>query len=163
MADILLPPRDQFLREDAIRGGMDLLFLANTRHLRQADERLDGLGLGRAHHRVLYFVNRKPDLNVGQLLTILLITKQSFARIAKDLMRRQLMEQRAGDRDRSYRLMRLTPAGLELERSLFDDLHVNVARAYAETGGEAVAGFWTVLQHLRGEEGRRQFAELLLG
>lgn len=156
--DLVLPPRDQFLREDAIRGGMDLLFFANTRHLKHADETLASLGLGRAHHRVLYFVRRKPDLTVTELLAILAITKQSFSRVSRELVSRGLMSQRTGDHDRRQRLMRLTPAGVVLEKTLFDDLHANVARAYAASGSEAVAGFWTVLQHLIGEEGRKQFA-----
>ena len=137
---------------------MDLLFFANTRHLKHADETLASLGLGRAHHRVLYFVRRKPDLTVAELLAILAITKQSFSRVSKELVLRGFMEQRTGDRDRRQRLMRLTPAGVVLETTLFDNLHANVARAYAASGGDAVAGFWTVLQHLIGEEGRTQFA-----
>jgi DNA-binding MarR family transcriptional regulator len=158
MSHILLPPRNQFLREDAIRGGMDLLFFANTRHLKHADQKLASLGLGRAHHRVLYFVKRKPDLPVTDLLSILGVTKQSLGRVSKDLQSRGLIELRIGDRDRRQRLMRLTPAGVALEASIFDELHANVARAYAASGGDAVAGFWTVLQHLIGVEGREQFA-----
>lgn len=69
-----------------------------------------------------------------------------------------MIEQRPGERDRRQRLIKLTAQGRELERSLFDELHANVARAYLAAGGCAVAGFWTVLQHLIGEEGRRQFA-----
>jgi DNA-binding MarR family transcriptional regulator len=65
---------------------------------------------------------------------------------------------RIGDRDRRQRLIRLTLAGAELEASIFNELHANVASAYTASGGDAVAGFWTVLQHLIGVEGRQQFA-----
>lgn len=157
MSDIILPPRDQFLREETIRGGMDLLFFSNTRHLKHADETLSELGLGRAHHRVMYFVARRPDINVTALLAILDITKQSFGRVAKHLIAKDLMEQRTGDRDRRQRLLRLTPAGAALEKTIFDDLHDNVARAFSASGGEAVAGLWVVLQHLMGDEARVQF------
>lgn len=158
VADILLPPKGQFLRESAIRGGMDLLFFANTRHLKRADEKLASLGLGRAHHRVLYFVARRPGMSVSSLLTVLDITKQSFSRVSKELIGKALMEQRPGDRDRRQRLLQLTAAGSELERALFDELHDNVARAYAASGADAVGGFWVVMQHLMGAEGREQFA-----
>lgn len=157
MVDVVLPPPGQFLREDAIRGGMDLLLFANVHHLRRADEKLAELGLGRAHHRVLYFVGRRPDMAVSELLTVLAITKQSLGRVTKDLARKELLEQHASERDRRRRLLRLTPAGAALERALFDDLHANVARAYAAAGGEAVAGFWTFMQHLIGDDGRAQF------
>jgi hypothetical protein len=56
--------------------------------------------------------------------------------------------------------MRLTLAGVALQASIFDELHANLARAYAASGGDAVAGFWTVLQHLIGVEGREQFAAM---
>lgn len=136
---------------------MDLLFFANTRHLKPADEKLAAEGLGRAHHRVMYFVARRPGIHVAALLAILGITKQSFGRVAKELVGRSLLEQHPGDRDRRQRLLRLTPAGAKLEKAIFDDLHGNVAGAYAMAGGDAVSGFWTVLQYLIGEEGRTQF------
>lgn len=153
---VLLPP-DEFLCEEAIRGGMDLLFFAHTRHLRHADDTLADLGLGRAHHRILYFVARQPGINVTALLAILGITKQSFGRVAKQLIAKGLMEQHTGERDRRQRLLMLTPEGAKLEKTIFDDLHDNVQRAYRGAGGEAVAGLWVVLQHLMGEEARVQF------
>ncbi len=160
LADIILPPRGQFLREKAIRGGMDLLFFANTRHLKRADDTLAARGLGRAHHRLLYFVARKPDIAVNGVLEILGVTKQSFARVSKDLMQGGLLEQRTGERDRRQRLLRLTPTGAAFERELFDQLHQNVASAYQSSGSDAVAGFWTVIQHLIGEEGRERFQNI---
>jgi DNA-binding MarR family transcriptional regulator len=157
MHDLLLPPAGQFLRERAIRGGMDLLFFANTRHLKRADERLAALGLGRAHHRILYFVARRPNITIGELLGILAVTKQSAGRVTTMLVKAGLIEVTTGVQDRRQRLLRLTPAGIDLEQEIFDDLHANVERAYAFSGGEAVAGFWTVMQHLMGEEAQQQF------
>ena len=157
MTDIILPPQSQFLREEVIRGGMDLLFFANTRHLKHADDTLAAEGLGRAHHRVMYFVARRPGIHVSALLAILSITKQSLGRISKDLTAKGLLVQQPGERDRRQRLLRLTPIGVEIERAIFDVLHDNVARAYEASGGEAVAGLWIVLQHLMGEEAREQF------
>ena len=113
----MLPPKEQFLREETVRGGMDLLLFVNSRHLKRADEKLATLGLGRAHHRVLYFLARRADLSVSELLALLDITKQSFGRVAKDLTAKGLTEQRAGERDRRQRLLRLTPAGEALERA----------------------------------------------
>lgn len=163
MAVVLVPPPDQFLRDEVIRGGMDLLFFANTRHLRRADEMLAACGLGRAHHRVLYFLARRPGITVSELLTVLGIAKQSLRRASRDLLARQLIYQERGKADARHRLYRLTTAGVELEQAIFTDLHDNVARAYAAAGGDAVAGFWSVLQHLIGEEGRTQFCAIQEG
>lgn len=157
MTELLLLPRDQYLTEASIRAGMDLLFFANTRHLKRADEMLAENKIGRAHHRIMYFVARRPDMPVFELLRILGVTKQSFYRPAKELMKQGLMVQLHGQQDRRQRLLRLTSLGIELERAIFVDLHDNVARAYHASGGDAVAGFWQVLQHLMGNEARAQF------
>lgn len=160
MTEILSPPPEQFLRDDAIRGGMDLMLFAHSRHLQHADEELAKRGLGRAHHRVLYFLARKPDMPVSEVLTILAITKQSFGRVANALTDQGLIEARPGERDRRQRLLRLTPEGLALEQDLFIVLHDNMARAYASSGGQAVAGFWVVMQHLMGVDAQNIFARI---
>jgi DNA-binding MarR family transcriptional regulator len=136
---------------------MDLLLFVNIHHLRRADETLAALGLGRAHHRVLYFVARQPNAPVAALLAILGITKQSFGRVGKELIQKNLLRQRPGERDRRQRLLSLTPEGVALEQELFQELHDNIARAYAASGPDAVSGFWIVSQYLIGEEGRSQF------
>jgi DNA-binding MarR family transcriptional regulator len=160
MVDLISPPREQFLRDDAIRGGMDLLFFINTRHLQRADEKLAKMGLGRAHHRMLYFVARKPGMSVTELLEILCITKQSLGRVTKGLSAKGLLHTRVGDQDRRQRLLQLTAEGAALEQEIFQDLHDNVARAYAAAGANAVEGFWTFAQHLIGAEGRARFSEV---
>jgi DNA-binding MarR family transcriptional regulator len=157
MTEMILPPKNLFLREDAIRGGMDLLLFINTRHLKRADEKLASLGLGRAHHRVMYFVARKPGMSISELLELLAVTKQSLGRVSNALIDKGLLDSRVGDRDRRQRLLRLTAAGTALEQEIFQGLHDNVAQAYAASGADAVAGFWLFAQHLIGAEGRSRF------
>ena len=62
---------------------VELIFFAYRDFTREADAVLAEFGLGRAHHRVLHFVNRNPGLRVADLLDILKITKQSLARVLK--------------------------------------------------------------------------------
>lgn len=157
MTDITLPPAKQFLRDHAVRGGMDLLFFGHRSHLRHADEELERRGLGRAHHRVLYCLSRKPGMTVGELLAVLAITKQSIGRVLKQLIDQGLIERRAGEQDRRQRLLFLSPLGAELEHSLFAELRQNMSRAYTAAGEDAVAGYWVVMQHLMSQEARDQF------
>ncbi|AXJ94133.1 MULTISPECIES: MarR family winged helix-turn-helix transcriptional regulator [unclassified Sphingomonas] len=158
MTETIKPPPAQFLRDDVIRGGMDLLLFAHKSHLRHSDAELAALGLGRAHHRCLYFIGRQPNLSVGDLLALLGVTKQSLGRVLGALLERGLVEQRPGETDRRQRLLRLTPAGEALEQRLFVGLHQNMSRAYAASGEEAVGGFWTMMQNLMSDEAQRQFA-----
>ena len=137
-----------FLREDEIRRGVELLYFGYSHLTRTVDERLAAEGLGRAHHRTLYFVARQPDITVSALLRLLAITKQSLGRVLGDLTERGLVETRAGREDRRQRLLRLTPAGTALEAELFEALRARLSDAYARAGHEAVAGFWAVLEGL---------------
>lgn len=134
-----------FLREDEIRRGIELLYFGYTSMVRGADTILAREGLGRAHHRALYFIARRPGLSVGELLRLLAITKQSLGRVLNELQANGLVEQMVGTNDRRQRLLRLTDAGVALETALFAELEAGMAAAYGEAGQSAVTGFWSVL------------------
>jgi DNA-binding MarR family transcriptional regulator len=137
-----------FLREAELRRGMELLYFGQLYLTRSVDAGLAAQGLGRAHHRALYFIARQPDMTVSDLLRLLSITKQSLGRVLNELVERGLLEIRAGDRDRRQRLLRLTPHGADMERNLFDAIRERMSAAYASAGQGAVTGFWTVLEGL---------------
>ena len=120
---------------------VELLFFAYRDFTREADAVLAEFGLGRAHHRVLHFVNRHPALRVADLLEILKITKQSLARVLKELIDQGWIEQKAGERDRRQRLLYTTKKGAELARRLdsLQSKRVSQALAQAGAGSEAVA------------------------
>src|SRR4030081_3088767 len=90
---------------------IELLFFAYRDFTREADAVLAEYGLGRAHHRVLHFVDRHPGLRVADLLEILKITKQSLARVLKQLVEQGWIVQKAGERDRRQRLLHATEKG----------------------------------------------------
>ena len=127
-------PSAQFLREPELRRGMELLYFGHSHLIRTADQTLGEHGLGRAHHRALYFVARRPDLTVSDLLGLLSITKQSLGRVLTELTDRGLVETRAGERDRRQRLLRLTEAGRAMESDLFEGVRQRMAAAYAQAG-----------------------------
>jgi DNA-binding MarR family transcriptional regulator len=137
-----------FLREHEVRRGVELLFFGYTRLTRSIDDGLLQFGLGRAHHRALYFIARQPDLTISELLKILAITKQSLGRVLTDLGERNFIETRSGIADRRQKLLRLTDEGKAFEAQLFEALRASLASAYAAAGQESVTGFWRVLEGL---------------
>jgi DNA-binding MarR family transcriptional regulator len=149
-----MPASPLFLREPEIRRGIELLYFGYAHLTRSIDAGLAAQGLGRAHHRALYFIASKPGLTVSELLSILAITKQSLGRVLGELGERGLVETRTGDKDRRQRLLRLTPAGAALEAELFDALREKMAGAYSMAGQGAVGGFWAVLEGLLPDEER---------
>ena len=152
-----------FLREPELRRGMELLYFGNSHLTRAIDRGLALQGLGRAHHRALYFIARKPDMTVSDLLSLLAITKQSLGRVLNELADRGLVETRAGERDRRQRLLSLTAEGAALEASLFAALSERLSAAYASAGQAAVSGFWAVLEGLMPDEERRRLRDLAEG
>lgn len=146
------PPR--FLDEADLNTGMELLFFAYRDFVAEPDRLLAPLGFGRAHHRVIYFVGRNPDIPVAKLLEILKITKQSLSRVLGELVRTGYIAQVKGPVDRRQRLLSLTDKGKELERRLSGASRARVARAYRAAGAEAAQGFAEVMLGLMTEEDR---------
>ena len=131
--------------EEELRQGIELLFYAYRDFTAEPDAILSRYGFGRAHHRVIYFVGRHPQMSVSELLGILRITKQSLARVLGQLVRQGFIVQQTGKSDRRQRLLQLTPAGIELERELSENQRQRIERAYAEAGPQAVEGFRKVM------------------
>ncbi|MGE0282408.1 MAG: MarR family winged helix-turn-helix transcriptional regulator [Rhizobiaceae bacterium] len=97
---------------------IELLFFAYRDFTSDPDEILTGYGFGRAHHRVLHFVNRMPGLTVAELLDVLQITKQSLSRVLKQLMDTDHVVQVQGLKDRRQRELYPTARGRELALAL---------------------------------------------
>jgi len=149
-----------FLREEELRIAQDKIFFAMRDLTESADAMLAALGFGRAHHRTLHWIGRKPGLKVGELLAILGITKQSLTRVLGPLIRQGYVAQAQGQKDRRQRLLTLTEKGAALERQLFECQRERLLTAYREAGGTAVEGFRRVLRGLTKEQGRRYIDDL---
>ncbi|MEM7067538.1 MAG: MarR family transcriptional regulator [Pseudomonadota bacterium] len=113
---------------------IELLFFAYRDFVSDPDKRLSDYSFGRAHHRVLYFVNRSPGMTVAELLDILRITKQSLARVLKQLINSGHIIQAEGASDRRKRLLFPTPSGRELILELSKPQSERLARALEKLG-----------------------------
>jgi len=97
---------------------IELLFFAYRDFTGDPDDVLAEYDFGRAHHRVLHFVERNPGIMVTDLLGILRITKQSLGRVLKQLVDAGIIEQREGHHDRRQRLLYTTERGHALAEDL---------------------------------------------
>jgi DNA-binding MarR family transcriptional regulator len=158
MSDVKTAANLLFLREEELRQGIELLYYAYRDFTAEPDAMLGRYGFGRAHHRVIYFVGRHPQMSVSDLLGILRITKQSLSRVLGQLVRQGFIQQQPGSRDRRQRLLTLTEKGVELERQLSENQRQRIAKAYREAGAQAVDGFRKVmLGIISSEPDRRRF------
>jgi len=145
MADLKTAVNPIFLSEESLRQGIELLFFAYRDFTGEPDRQLVDLGLGRAHHRAIYFIGRNPLLTVSELLSILKITKQSLSRVLQELIGQGYVVQTPGSTDRRQRRLKLTAKGDALEQLLTEGQRRRLGRAYAQAGPAAVEMFHKVL------------------
>jgi DNA-binding MarR family transcriptional regulator len=139
---------------------IELLFFAYRDFIGDPDDVLAKFGFGRAHHRVLHFVNRNPGLKVAELLDILKITKQSLGRVLKQLIDQGYVVQKEGASDRRQRLLYVTPKGEALAMKLAGLQTARISRALAELGpnaSEAACRFLTAMLNPEQREGVLRF------
>ncbi|WP_112662680.1 MarR family winged helix-turn-helix transcriptional regulator [Microvirga flavescens] len=96
---------------------IELFFFAYRDFVSDPDRILAEYGFGRAHHRVLHFVDRQPGLTIAELLDILRITKQSLNRVLKELIEKGFITSSTGTADRRQRHLQTTAAGHDLALS----------------------------------------------
>lgn len=113
---------------------VEAFFFAYRDFIAEPDLVLSKLGFGRAHHRVLYFVARYPGMRVADLLEILRITKQSLARVLRELVREGCIRQHPGKTDRRERLLYATEKGTALAGQLTQLQTARIADALAALG-----------------------------
>lgn len=133
---------------------IELFFFAYRDFISDPDEILAKIGYGRAHHRVVYFVSRRPGMTVADLLTILRITKQSLARVLKELIDSGYIRQMTGPADRRQRRLYPTLAGRELALALSEPQSQRIAQAFDTLKPEMREGVKLFLQAMAGGSAR---------
>ncbi|MBB6308218.1 MarR family winged helix-turn-helix transcriptional regulator [Xanthobacter tagetidis] len=124
---------------------IELFFFAYRDFVGDPDEILAPIGFGRAHHRVIHFVNRHPGMRVTDLLDILRITKQSLGRVLRELVDEGFVESRAGASDRRQRLLFPTPKGETLARQFTEIQGRRISRALDACGPNGREGAYRFL------------------
>lgn len=131
---------------------IEALFFAYRDFVSDPDRILFEYGFGRAHHRVLYFVNRQPGMTVAELLEILKITKQSLARVLRQLIDSEYILQSEGETDRRKRLLFPTQTGRQLILALSEPQSTRIANAaqdLTDQEKEALVSFLTKMTEPR--------------
>ena len=130
----------------------ELFYFAYRAFTAQADRQLAAIGLGRVHHRILYFVGRHPGLPVNGLIDILGVSKQALNAPMRDLLERELVVATTGEHDRRVRRLRLSTAGSALEQSLSAGQTRLLEAAFAAAGADGEAVWRRVMATLAGRE-----------
>lgn len=149
-----------FLTDEQLGKGIEAMFFAYRGFTADPNRILADHGYGRAHHRVLHFINRHPGTAISTLVPIFGVARQSLNRVLRTLIRDGLAESRVGLHDKRERHMYLTGAGQALERELSAAQRSRMRAAYRAAGPEAVQGFRRVLEAMMDPPLRRHFRAL---
>jgi DNA-binding MarR family transcriptional regulator len=151
------------LQQDASPSGgavayelIELFFFAYRDFVSDPDRLLAELGFGRAHHRVIHFVDRNPGLTIAELLDILKITKQSLNRVLKELVEQEFIEVRTGHSDRRQRHLHATASGHDLAMRLASLQGERVRAALGQVPAAAQGAVEAFLTAMIDPEERRQ-------
>lgn len=161
MTKMETPQNNPRFSEEELRKGIEIFFFAYREYLSDSDAVLEKHKFGRAHHRVIYFVGRYPHLNVGQLLSLLKITKQSLARVLKKLIETGFIVQKTSSSDHRQRLLELTEKGQKLEQQLWETQRRRIEKAYQESP-ESIEGFIKTLMGMVSDNDRERIKEYTL-
>ncbi len=135
-------------REAALRLAIEQFFFGYRAFTARPDRMLDQRGLGRVHHRILYFVGRNPGISVNALLRILGVSKQALNAPLRQLMEMRLVAMSAAEHDRRVRELLLTPGGARLEAQLTSSQMKLLQAVFAQAGADAEEGWREVMRRL---------------
>lgn len=92
-------------RQAELHAAIELMFHAYRAFTAPPDAILAQRGLGRVHHRILYFVARNPGITVSALLGVLGVSKQALNAPLRQLVDAGLITTSTSDRDRRSKLL----------------------------------------------------------
>ena len=137
-------------RQLQLQQAIELLFYGYRAFTTPPDRILAQKGLGRVHHRILYFVGRDPDLPLKQLLARLAVSKQALNGPLRQLAEMGLIDLRSDPNDGRVKLLRLSRAGERLEAQLTGTQMKQLDAAFKQAGATAEAGWREVMELLSG-------------
>ena len=148
-----------FLNDKEIRKVIELLFFSYRDFTSGPDKILEKLNFGRAHHRIIYFVGKKNNITIKELLLVLQITKQSLSRVLNQLVSEKFIIVSTGIDKRTKKLS-LTEKGEKLENQL-STIQINkIKRVINKFSEENINGFKKILYEMIDEYNKKTFQEI---
>jgi len=138
-------------REDALRLAIEQFYFGYRAFTTPPDRNLEQRGLGRVHHRILYFVGRNPQLSVNALLNMLSVSKQALNAPLRQLIEMRLVAMDTAEHDGRVRQLSLTASGAKLEAQLTGTQMKQLQAVFEQAGAKAETGWHQVMHCLSGQ------------
>ena len=148
-----------FLNDKEIRKVIELFFFSYRDFTAGPDQILEKLHFGRAHHRVIYFVGKKDQITIKELLGVLKITKQSLSRVLNHLVKEGFIVVSTGI-DKRTKNLSLTSSGLKLEKELSTIQIKKIKNVINNFNQEDIDSFKKILYEMIEIESKKTFKHL---
>tara|TARA_B100000959_G_scaffold283043_1_gene350954 strand:+ start:730 stop:1215 length:486 start_codon:yes stop_codon:yes gene_type:complete len=148
-----------FLNDKEIRKVIELLFFSYRDFTSGPDKILEKLNFGRAHHRVIYFVGKKNNITIKELLGVLKITKQSLSRVLNQLVNERFIIVSTGIDKRTKKLS-LTQKGEDLENQLSTIQIDKIKKVINKFSEENINGFKEILYDMIETDNKKTFQQI---
>jgi DNA-binding MarR family transcriptional regulator len=139
-------------RQADLRHAIEQFYFAYRAFTDRADKVLEQKGLGRVHHRILYFVAHNPDVTVNKLLAILGVSKQALNTPMRQLIEMKLIAVKIAEHDKRVKQLSLTDAGQKLENQLTSLQMQHLETAFYAAGTKAEDGWIKVMAALTAQQ-----------
>ncbi len=119
------------ISEHELRNSIELMYFAYRGFTSHADKILEEKGLGRLHHRILYFIGRNNGLSVSELIKILSISKQALNAPLRQLIEQDYVSTNTDAKDKRLKRLYLSEAGKALEIQLIEKQMQQLSEAFS--------------------------------
>ena len=148
-----------FLNDKEIRKIIELIFFSYRDFTAGPDKILEKLNFGRAHHRVIYFVGKKKQITIKELLGVLKITKQSLSRVLNQLVKEGFIVVSTG-LDKRTKNLSLTSRGIDLENELSTIQIQKIKKVINNFNQKDIDGFKKILYEMIEIDNKKTFQNL---
>ena len=148
-----------FLNDKEIKKLIELVILSHKDLNSEIDKVLEKIHFTRIYHRIIYFIAKKENITIKELLEIIQIPKQSLSRILQNLKHTKYININTGI-DKRTKTLKLTQKGKEFEKEL-TLIQINKIKKILKDNDESdIIGFKKILYAMIGDEGKKIFNNL---
>ena len=137
-----------YLKDEQIKDFIQLLFYAYRETSSDSKKILRENSFGPAHLRALNLIERNPGTNLGELMFLLKITKQSLNRVLRDLIKTKMIKQIKDEEDTRKRNLFLDKEGKIFFDKIYETQKKRIFDALKNSEPDSVVKFKEVLNKI---------------
>jgi|TARA_B110000971_G_C19612657_1_gene321063 DNA-binding MarR family transcriptional regulator len=137
-----------YLKDEQIKDFIQLLFYAYRETSSDPKKILAKNSFGPAHLRALNLIERNPGTNLGELIYLLKISKQSLIRVLRDLLESKMIKQIKDEEDTRKKNLFLDKEGKVFFDKIYDTQKKRIFNALKNSDPESVIKFKEVLNKI---------------